>query len=94
VNAISAGPVKTASARAVKDFSKMLDGVAAHSPLRRNVSLDDIGGSALYLLSDLSRGVTGEVHYVDAGYNIVSMPRPEVLKVQEAAGVMGEQAGA
>ena len=66
----------------------------AHSPLRRNVSLDDIGGSALYLLSDLSRGVTGEVHYVDAGYNIVSMPRPEVLKVQEAAGVMGEQAGA
>ena len=51
-----------------------------HSPLGRGVTLDELGGSALYLLSDLSGGVTGEIHYVDSGYNIISMPRPEELK--------------
>jgi len=90
VNAISAGPVRTLAGAGIGDARVMFNFQTAHAPLRRNVSLDDIGGSALYLLSDLSRGVTGEIHYVDAGYNIISMPRPEVLKVQEAAGVMGE----
>src|SRR5215217_1317101 len=62
----------------------------AHSPLRRSVSVEDIGGSALYLLSDLSRGVTGEIHHVDSGYNVISMPRPQVLKAQDEAGVTGK----
>ena len=53
---------------------------AAHSPLGRAVTLEDLGGSALYFLSDLSGGVTGEIHYVDSGYNIISMPRPDELK--------------
>jgi enoyl-[acyl-carrier protein] reductase I len=57
-----------------------------HSPLGRGVTLDELGGSALYLLSDLSTGVTGEVHYVDSGYNIVLMPHPDNLKADEAAG--------
>ena len=56
----------------------------AHSPLRRSLTIEDIGGSALYLLSDLSSGVTGETHFVDAGYNIISMPKPEDLKGDEA----------
>ena len=59
--------------------------------LRRTVSIEDVGGSALYLLSDLSSGVTGEIHYVDSGYNIISMPRPDVLKAQDAAGVTGDE---
>jgi enoyl-[acyl-carrier protein] reductase I len=54
-----------------------------HAPLRRAVTIEDVGGSALYFLSDLSSGVTGEVHFVDAGYNIISMPRPEDLKSVE-----------
>ncbi len=58
--------------------------------MRRSVSVEDIGGSALYLLSDLSRGVTGEIHYVDSGYNVISMPRPQVLKAQDEAGVTGK----
>ena len=57
-----------------------------------HVSIEEVGGSALYLLSDLSSGVTGEIHYVDSGYNIISMPRPDVLKAQDAAGVTGEEA--
>jgi enoyl-[acyl-carrier protein] reductase I len=51
-----------------------------HSPLRRTVTIDEVGGAALYLLSDLSSGVTGEVHFVDSGYNVISMPRPEDMK--------------
>ena len=93
VNALSAGPVRTLAGAGIADARVMFSYQKAHAPLRRNVSLEDIGGSALYLLSDLSGGVTGEVHYVDAGYNIISMPRPDVLKVQEAAGVMGEEIG-
>ena len=54
---------------------------AAHAPLRRTITLEEVGGAGLYLLSPLSGGVTGEIHYVDSGYNIISMPRPEDLKV-------------
>lgn len=90
VNAISAGPVRTLAGAGIADARQMFSFQKANAPLRRTVSLDDIGGAALYLLSDLSGGVTGEIHYVDSGYNIVSMPRIEVLKAQEAAGVMGE----
>lgn len=74
VNAISAGPVKTASARAVKDFSKMLDGVAAHAPLRRNADPAEVADTAVFLASHLGRGVTGNVIYVDAGYQIMGLP--------------------
>ena len=87
VNAISAGPVRTLAGAGIADARLMFNYQKAHSPLRRSVGLDEIGGSTLYLLSDLSNGVTGEIHYVDCGYNIISMPRPDVLKVQEAAGV-------
>ncbi|HEX2725911.1 MAG TPA: enoyl-ACP reductase FabI [Beijerinckiaceae bacterium] len=90
VNAISAGPVRTLAGAGIADARLMFNYQKAHSPLRRSVTLDEIGGSTLYLLSDLSGGVTGEIHYVDSGYNIISMPRPDVLKVQEAAGVTGE----
>ena len=61
-----------------------------HAPLRRTVSIAEIGGSGLYLLSDLSTGVTGEVHYVDSGYNIISMPHPEALKTVDAAETAAE----
>jgi enoyl-[acyl-carrier protein] reductase I len=90
VNAISAGPVRTLAGAGIADARLMFAFQKAHSPLRKSVDLEEIGGSALYLLSDLSRGVTGEIHYVDCGYNIISMPRPEVLKAQDAAGVTGE----
>jgi enoyl-[acyl-carrier protein] reductase I len=86
VNAISAGPVRTLAGAGIADARLMFNYQKAHAPLRRTVTIDEIGGSALYLLSDLSGGVTGEIHYVDSGYNIVSMPRPDVLKLQEAAG--------
>jgi enoyl-[acyl-carrier protein] reductase I len=76
VNAISAGPIKTASARGVKDFSKVLDGVAANAPLRRNTDPAEVADSAVFLASDLGRGVTGNVLYVDAGYQVMGMPLP------------------
>ncbi len=76
VNALSAGPMRTLAGAGIADARLMFNHQAAHAPLRRTVSLDDVGGSALYLLSPLSGGVTGEVHFVDAGYNIISMPRP------------------
>jgi enoyl-[acyl-carrier protein] reductase I len=88
VNAISAGPVRTLAGAGIADARLMFNYQKAHAPLRRTVTIDEIGGSALYLLSDLSGGVTGEIHYVDSGYNIVSMPRPEVLKVLEASGTV------
>ena len=69
VNAISAGPIKTMSARGVKNFTDILEIVEQKSFLRRNVTLEDIGGTSVYLLSELSSGVTGEIIYVDAGYN-------------------------
>ncbi len=80
VNAISAGPVRTLAGAVIGDSRAMFAFMQKHSPLGRGVTLDELGGSALYLLSDLSGGVTGEVHYVDSGYNIVLMPRPEHLK--------------
>jgi enoyl-[acyl-carrier protein] reductase I len=88
VNAISAGPVRTLAGAGIADARLMYNYQKAHAPLRRTVTIDEIGGSALYLLSELSGGVTGEIHYVDSGYNIISMPRPEVLKVQEASGTV------
>ncbi|MCX5567816.1 MULTISPECIES: enoyl-ACP reductase FabI [Kaistia] len=84
VNAISAGPVRTLAGSGVADARIMYNYQKKNSPLRRTVSLDEIGGSALYLLSELGAGVTGDVHFVDSGYNIVSMPRLEELKVHEA----------
>jgi enoyl-[acyl-carrier protein] reductase I len=90
VNALSPGPVRTLAGAGIADARLMYAHQAANAPLRRTVTLDEIGGSALYLLSDLSGGVTGEIHHVDSGYNIVSMPRPDVLKAQDAAGVTGE----
>ncbi|MBV9079460.1 MAG: enoyl-ACP reductase FabI [Methylobacteriaceae bacterium] len=86
VNAISAGPVRTIAGAGVVDARFMYNFQRANAPLRRTVTVEEIGGSALYLLSPLSGGVTGEIHYVDSGYSIVSMPRPDVLKAQEAAG--------
>src|SRR6516162_5555703 len=80
INAISAGPVRTLAGSVIGDARAMFAFQQKHSPLGRGVTLDELGGSALYLLSDLSGGVTGEVHYVDSGYNVISMPRPEELK--------------
>src|SRR5215471_5651974 len=79
VNAISAGPVRTLAGSVIGDARAMFAFQQEHSPLGRGVTLEELGGSALYLLSDLSGGVTGEIHYVDSGYNIVLQPRPERL---------------
>ncbi|MFH3481106.1 enoyl-ACP reductase FabI [Xanthobacter variabilis] len=85
VNAISAGPVRTLAGAGIADARLMFNYQKRHAPLRRTVTIEEVGGSALYLLSDLSTGVTGEVHFVDSGYNIMSMPHPDVLKTQEDA---------
>ena len=84
VNAISAGPVRTLAGAVIGDSRTMFAFQQKHSPLGRGVTLDELGGSALYLLSDLSTGVTGEIHYVDSGYNIIAMPHPDNLKTDEA----------
>jgi len=84
VNAISAGPVRTLAGAGISDARFMYAFQSRHAPLRRPITLDEVGGAGLYLLSDLSGGVTGEVHFVDAGYNIVSMPRPDDLKSPES----------
>ncbi len=76
VNAISAGPMRTLAGSAIAGARHIFRWSETHSPLQRNVHLDDIGGAALYLLSDLSRSVTGEIHHVDSGYNIIGMPAP------------------
>ena len=73
VNAISAGPVKTASARGIKDFSKVLDNVAAHAPLRRNCEPGEVADAAVFLASSLGRGVTGNVLFVDAGFQVIGL---------------------
>src|SRR3954451_12542755 len=88
VNAISAGPVRTLAGAGIADARPIFNYQKAHAPLHRTVTIDEIGGSALYLLSELSGGVTGEIHYVDCGYNIISMPRPDVLKVQDESGTI------
>ncbi len=80
VNAISAGPVRTLAGAGISDARYMFSYQQRNAPLRRTISLEDVGGSALYLLSELSGGVTGEIHYVDSGYHIVSMPTLEELK--------------
>ena len=74
VNAISAGPMRTLAGSAVGDARMVFKWNKAHSPLKKNVELEDLGGAALYLLSELSAGVTGEVHFVDAGYHLIGMP--------------------
>lgn len=77
VNAISAGPIKTASSRQVGGFSKILDVVPKVAPLKRNVTADDVGNTAVYLASDLSRAITADVHFVDSGYHSMGMYPPE-----------------
>ncbi|MFN2449518.1 MAG: enoyl-ACP reductase [Candidatus Baltobacteraceae bacterium] len=78
VNAISAGPVKTASSRQVGGFSRILDVVPKVAPLKRNITQDDVGKTAVYLASDLSSAVTGDVHFVDAGYHAMGMYPPSI----------------
>ena len=73
VNGLSAGPMKTLAASGIGDFRYILKWNQYNSPLKRNVTLDDVGGAAMYLLSDLASGVSGEIHHVDCGYNIVGM---------------------
>jgi enoyl-[acyl-carrier protein] reductase I len=86
VNAISAGPIKTLAASGISDFRYILKWNEYNSPLRRTVSIDDVGGAGMYLLSDLSRGVTGEIHHVDAGYHVVGMKNedaPDISVVKD-----------
>jgi len=77
VNAISAGPIQTLAARGIGDFNYILKWNQLNSPLRRNVTIEDVGGGALYLLSDLSSGVTGEIHHIDGGYNVIGMKQED-----------------
>ena len=77
VNAISAGPMRTLAGAGIRDARAMFNFQKEHSPLQKSVSLEEVGGAAVYLLSDLSGGVTGEIHFVDAGFHIISTPRPE-----------------
>jgi len=81
VNALSAGPMRTLAGAGISDARVLFNYQKLHSPLGRTPTLDEVGGAALYLLSDLSTAVTGEVHFVDSGYNIISMPEPE--RIQE-----------
>lgn len=82
VNAISAGPVRTLAGAGIADARAMYNFQAETAPLRRPIALEEVGRSALYLLSDMSAAVTGEIHYVDAGYNIISMPRPSAMTLK------------
>jgi enoyl-[acyl-carrier protein] reductase I len=77
VNAISSGPLKTLAASGIGDFRYILKWNEYNTPLRRNLTLDEVGKSAVYFLSDMSSGVTGEIHHVDAGYNIVGIKHPD-----------------
>ncbi len=86
VNAVSAGPMRTLAGAGVSDARVIFNYQRDHSPLRRTPTLDEVGGSALYLLSDLGSGVTGEVHFVDCGYSTVAMPTLDALKEIEAGG--------
>ena len=80
VNAISAGPIRTLAGAGIGEARQMFAFQQRHSPLRRGVTLDEIGGAAVYLLSDLSSGVTGNIEFVDSGYNIITMPQPSALR--------------
>ncbi|HSQ95921.1 MAG TPA: enoyl-ACP reductase FabI [Croceibacterium sp.] len=77
VNAISAGPIQTLAARGIGDFNYILKWNQLNSPLRRNVTIEDVGGAGLYMLSDLASGVTGEIHHVDGGYNVIGMKQED-----------------
>ena len=90
VNAISAGPIRTLAGAGITDARYMFAFQQKHSPLGRGVTLEELGGAGLYLLSDLSTGVTGEIHFVDSGYNVIAMPQPDALKASGANGD-GEQ---
>jgi enoyl-[acyl-carrier protein] reductase I len=90
VNALSPGPVRTLAGAGIGDARTTFAYQTGNAPLRRPVTLDEIGGSALYFLSDLSGGVTGEIHYVDAGYNIMKMPPIETLKTETLNARTGE----
>ncbi|MCA3607306.1 MAG: SDR family oxidoreductase, partial [Methylobacterium sp.] len=83
VNAISAGPVRTLAGAGITDARFTYAWQTKHSPLGRPITLEELGGSALYLLSSLSGGVTGEIHYVDSGYSIMKMPRASEVKGSE-----------
>ena len=82
VNAISAGPIRTLAGAGINDARYMFAFQQKHSPLGRGVTLDDLGGAGLYLLSDLSSGVTGEIHFVDSGYNVIAMPQPDAAALR------------
>jgi enoyl-[acyl-carrier protein] reductase I len=85
VNAISAGPIRTLAGAGIGDARAMFAFQQRHSPLHRGVTLEELGGAGLYLLSDLSTGVTGEIHFVDSGYNIIAMPHPDALRADNKA---------
>jgi enoyl-[acyl-carrier protein] reductase I len=91
VNAISAGPIRTLPGAGITDARQMFNFQQRHAPLKRTVTIEEVGGSALYLLSDLSSGVTGDIHFVDSGYNIISMPQPDALRTVDAAESAAEQ---
>ncbi|MEI7805692.1 MAG: enoyl-ACP reductase FabI [Hyphomicrobiales bacterium] len=86
VNAISAGPIRTLAGAGITDARYMFAFQQRHSPLGRGVTLEELGGAGLYLCSDLSGGVTGEVHFVDSGYNVIAMPQPDALKADAGNG--------
>jgi enoyl-[acyl-carrier protein] reductase I len=84
VNAVSAGPIKTLAASGIGDFRYIMKWNEYNSPLRRNVTIEDVGGAGLYLLSDLAAGVTGEIHHVDAGYNVIGMKAEDAPDISVA----------
>jgi enoyl-[acyl-carrier protein] reductase I len=86
VNAISAGPIRTLAAAGIGDFRYILRWNQLNAPMQRNVTIEEVGGAGVYLLSDLSRGVTGEVHHVDCGYHIVGMKNPDAPDIAIAEG--------
>ena len=94
VNALSAGPMRTLAGAGVSDARSIFNYQRDHSPLLRTPSLDEVGGSALYLLSDLAGAVTGDVHFVDCGYNTVAMPTLDALKAQEQAQAAAQKTSA
>ncbi|MFZ0524878.1 MAG: enoyl-ACP reductase FabI [Xanthobacteraceae bacterium] len=85
VNGISSGPIRTLAGAGIGDARAMFAFQQRHSPLHRGVTLEELGGAGLYLLSDLSTGVTGEIHFVDSGYNIIAMPHPDALRADNKA---------
>ncbi len=91
VNAVSAGPIRTLAAAGIGDFREMLKWNEANAPMRTNVTKEQVGQAAVYLLSDMASGVSGEVHYVDAGYNIIGMGALDDLKTATQIGEKGEE---